>query len=82
MNNREVDTNPRGRIEPTDSNETKHGGLDLTGVNKTEPRQGHQCVVWTARDRDSGMVGVEVDGGGSVGEVVGGQNNGLRRVWE
>ena len=28
------------------------------------------------------MVGVEVDGGGSVGEVVEGQNNGLRWVWE
>ena len=35
-----------------------------------------------ARDRDSGLVGVEGDGGGSVGEGIGGQNNGLRRVWE
>ena len=39
-------------------------------------------MVWTARDRDSGMVGVEVDGGGNVGEVVRGQKNGLRQVWE
>ena len=39
-------------------------------------------VVWMARDRDSGLVDVEGDGGGSVGEGVGGQNNGVRRVWE
>ena len=39
-------------------------------------------VVWMARDRDSGLVDVEGDGGGNVGEGVGGQNNGLRLVWE
>ena len=34
------------------------------------------------RDRDSGLVGVEGDGGGNVGEGVRGKNNGLRWVWE
>ena len=32
-----------------------------------------------ARDKDSGLVGVEGTGGGHVGDGVGGQNNGLRR---
>ena len=31
------------------------------------------------RDRDSGLVGVEVTGGDSAGDGVGGQNSGLRR---
>ena len=44
--------------------------------------QGHLRVVWKERDRDSGLgVGGE-DGGGGVREGVGGQNNGLRPVWE
>ena len=34
------------------------------------------------RDRDSGLGVGERDGGGEVREGVGGQNNGLRPVWE
>ena len=44
--------------------------------------QGHLRVVWKVRDRDSGLGGVEGDGGGGVRKGVGGQNTGLRRVWE
>ena len=43
--------------------------------------EGDLRVVWKVRDRGSGLGGVEGDGGGRVREDVGGQNNGLRRVW-
>ena len=42
---------------------------------------GHLRGVWNERDRGSGLGGVEGDGDDRVREGVGGQNNGLRRVW-
>ena len=41
----------------------------------------HLRGVWKVRNRGSGLGGVEGDGGDRVREGVGGQNNGLRRVW-
>ena len=38
--------------------------------------------MWKAQDKDNGLRGVEGTGGGSVSDGVGGQNNGLRRLWE
>ena len=44
--------------------------------------RGHLRGVWKGQDGDSGLGVGERDGGGAVREGVGGQNNGLRPVWE